>query len=212
MSSIGENGNGMVMPVAPTGNGGFGGFGSDGGWWIILLVILFGWGGNWNGNGNGVQSGFNQAALTSGINDIQVAVCNGFAQAEIAANNRQMADMQQMFGLQQQFSNCCCENRQSVAELKYDLTNQFNAGIQALKDEFCNDRLSRKDEKIAELIQIINEKDRIASQNAQTAAIIANNEAQTVALEQYLAPVARPAYIVQNPNCCPSAYQSCGAM
>ncbi len=41
-----------------------------------------------------------------------------------------------------------------------------------------------------------------ASQGAQTAQILANNEAQTTALEQYLAPVARPAYIVQNPHCC----------
>jgi len=50
-----------------------------------------------------------------------------------------------------------------------------------------------------------------ASQNAQTAAIIANNEAQTTALEQYLAPVPRPAYMVQNPNCCGNYYTNmCG--
>ena len=41
-----------------------------------------------------------------------------------------------------------------------------------------------------------------ASQNAQTAAILANNEAQTAALEQYLNPAPIPAYVVQNPNCC----------
>jgi hypothetical protein len=51
-----------------------------------------------------------------------------------------------------------------------------------------------------------------ASQNAQTASIIANNEAQTAALENYLNPPARPAYIVQNPNCCaPFAGCCCGA-
>jgi hypothetical protein len=50
-----------------------------------------------------------------------------------------------------------------------------------------------------------------ASQGAQTAQILANNEAQTVALEQYLAPTPRPAYIVQNPNCCPNQFGfSCG--
>jgi len=48
-----------------------------------------------------------------------------------------------------------------------------------------------------------------ASQGAQTAAILANNEAQTTALEQYLAPTPRPAYIVQNPNCCPQNF-GCG--
>jgi hypothetical protein len=41
-----------------------------------------------------------------------------------------------------------------------------------------------------------------ASQGAQTSRILADNAAQTNALEQYLAPIPRPAYIVQNPNCC----------
>ena len=49
-----------------------------------------------------------------------------------------------------------------------------------------------------------------ASQGAQTAAILANNEAQTTALEQYLAPVPRPAYVVPNPNCCTQNYGTCG--
>ena len=39
--------------------------------------------------------------------------------------------------------------------------------------------------------------------------IVADNAAQTSALEQYLAPVPRPAYVVANPNCC-SSYGSCG--
>ena len=244
MASISDD-NGMVMPVAPTGNfgGGFGGLGNDGAWWIILLVILFGgngWGYGNRGNGAGteIQAGFNQAALTSGITDIQSSLCNGFAgvtaavqngfaQSEIAANSRQMADMNQNFALQQQLAQCCCDNRAAVADLKYTvaqencadrqavtdalvvLTNQMNAGIQALKDEFCADRLARKDEVIAELRQQINERDRLASNGAMEARIIANNEAQTTALEQYLAPVARPAYIVANPNCCQQNY-GCG--
>ena len=51
-----------------------------------------------------------------------------------------------------------------------------------------------------------------ASQAAQTAAIVANNEAQTTALERYLAPTPIPAYMVQNPNCCqPNFGCGCGA-
>lgn len=50
-----------------------------------------------------------------------------------------------------------------------------------------------------------------ASQSAQTAAILANNEAQTNTLEQYLAPIPRPAYIVQNPNCCTPTGCGCGS-
>lgn len=235
MASV-NDGN-MVMP--------FGGLGADGGWWIILFIILFGAGGWGRGYGNGgtdpsyaVQAGFNQAAITSGISDLQQAVCNGvatvagavqngFAQAEISANARQMADMQQNFALQQQVGNCCCENRAAIADLRYTVSqeacadrqavndalvtlgNQLNAGIQSIKDEFCADRLARKDEIIADLRAQINEQSRLASQNAQTAAILANNEAQTAALEQYLAPVPRPAYVVQNPNCCAQSF-GCG--
>jgi len=40
------------------------------------------------------------------------------------------------------------------------------------------------------------------SQDAQTAAILAGQAAQTAALEQYLNPAPVPAYMVQNPNCC----------
>ena len=49
-----------------------------------------------------------------------------------------------------------------------------------------------------------------ASQNAQTSRIIADNAAQTLALEQYLNPVPVPAYMVQNPNCCGNFYNGCG--
>ena len=37
-----DESSGMIMPVAPTGNGGGFGFGNDSGWWIILLFILLG--------------------------------------------------------------------------------------------------------------------------------------------------------------------------
>ena len=138
MSLTNENGN-MVMPVSPMyGNGygnGFGGFGGDG-FWLILLFLLIGnngWGNGYGGNGttyvaNDVQRGFDQAALTGGINGISTAMCNGFAnvqqslcngfagvngaiangfaQSEISANARQMADMNQNFALQSQFAQC----------------------------------------------------------------------------------------------------------
>lgn len=55
----------------------------------------------------------------------------------------------------------------------------------------------------ADLQAQLNEANRRASQNDQTAHILASQAAQTAALEQYLRPTAMPAYIVQNPNCCP---------
>ena len=96
--------NGMVMPVSPMygggyGNGGFG-FGGDG-WWILLLVLLCGGWGNGNGFGGGVgggsfggafpwlmtgqaginantNAGFDNAALASQLSGIQSGITSGF--------------------------------------------------------------------------------------------------------------------------------------
>ena len=53
MALTDENGGGMVMPVAPMGNGGSGfGFGDGNGWWFLILFFLIGgWG---NGFGGGI--------------------------------------------------------------------------------------------------------------------------------------------------------------
>ena len=66
-----------------------------------------------------------------------------------------------------------------------------------------------KNERIADLERQLTLANLAASQGAQTAAILANNEAQTAALERYLAPTPIPAYMVQNPNCCCN-YNNCG--
>lgn len=164
-----SNASGMVMPVAPMngyGNGGYGGFlGGDGLWFIVLLLIFAnnGWGGNGFGNGGGttyvandVQRGFDQAAVTTGINGISNAMCNGFsnvqqslcngfagvngaisngfAQAEISNNARQMADMQQTFNIQSALQNCCCENRAATADLKYTVATEACADRSAISD------------------------------------------------------------------------------
>lgn len=226
-----------------------------------------------NNTNSDVQRGFDQAALTSGLTNISTGMCNGFAgvnqnlcsgfagvnatvnnaasSAEISNNARQMANMQQLFGLQTGLSNqlnnismaqqnCCCENRAAIADVKYAiatencadraavsdgvrdimaqqtantqaLVNSTNAGFQGLMDKICQLELDAKNDKIADLQNKLTMANLAASQNAQTAAIIANNEAQTSALENYLNPPARPAYIVQNPNCCAQNYYSgCG--
>lgn len=217
---------------------------------LFLFAFNGNWGNGWGnngGNGSGyvvsdVQRGFDQNAVMSGLSGIQSsltsgfvdtasalcngfagvngAISNGFAQAEIAANARQMADMNQNFALQSQFADCCCENRLASADLKYtiatencadrtalnegirDILANQNAGIQRILDTMCQDKIDSKNERIADLERQLTMANLAASQGAQTAQILANNEAQTNALEQYLAPVPRPAYIVQNPNGC----------
>lgn len=247
----GEN-NGMYMPVAPAYGGmNDGMFGGNGAWWIIILLAVLGWGNGFGGgfggnNGGGfvnadIQRGFDQNAVMNGINNLTTAQCNGFAgvnqaiangfaQSEIAANSRQMAEMNQNFALQSAMQNCCCENRAATADLKYtvateacadrnaisnalrDVLEANNASTQRILDTMCQDKIDAKNEKIAELQNQLAMAQLAASQNAQTAAILANNEAQTSALEQYLAPVPRPAYMVQNPNCCANGfgYGGCG--
>lgn len=229
---VNEN-NGMYMPVVPQGYGYGGGgngdmFGGNWMWFLLIWFAMFGWGNNGfsggMGGGGSIQRGFDQAALTTGIGNIQNAVTNGFAQAEISANARQMADMNQNFSLQSAFQNCCCENRQATADLKYTMATEAantrancDANNQKIMDKLCQLELDGiKQNYEGQLRAMQNRIDSMtaenqslrfaASQGAQTAQILANNEAQTTALEQYLAPTPRPAYVVQNPNCCANNY------
>ena len=63
----------------------------------------------------------------------------------------------------------------------------------------CADKIDAKNEQIAALQQQLTMAQLAASQNAQTATILANNEAQTAALEHYLNPAPIPAYTVPAP-------------
>lgn len=237
------NGNEMVMPVAPYmgGNGGCGNFGGDWGWIILLLLFAGGgWGNGFGfGGGNELYPWMNQAEVTtngfqnlstqnqvnavqSDLGDIQTQLCNGFAQAEIAENSRQMANMQQMFDLSTQFGNCCCENRlancqtQNVIQTEgaatrfadanntRDIIENCNRNNQSILDKLCSLELDQKNQKINDLERELTMANLSASQNLQTQQLLADNFSQTNALEQYLAPTPRPAYIVQNPNCCPN--------
>ena len=116
-----DEGNGMVMPVSPYlgggyGNGGFG-FGGDGAWLILFILLACGggWGNGFGGFGgfggglgvdfpwllngqqnvmNGVNAGFDNAALTSQLSAIQSAITTGFSNSEVANCNRAMDSMQ----------------------------------------------------------------------------------------------------------------------
>lgn len=235
-----NNGMYMPVAPAYGGYGNNGMFG-DGAWWIIILLIFMsGWGNNgFNGNNGGgflgadVQRGFDQSAVMNGINNgfngVTQAINNGFSAAEASANNRQIAQMQQDFAMQSAFQNCCCENRLASANV-LNAVNQDGAmtrsagaaNTQTILDKLCQLELDGVRQNYegqlrnlqTQLAAAQNDAQALrlaASQNAQTAQILANNEAQTNALEQYLAPVPRPAYIVQNPNCCGNfGYGGCG--
>lgn len=225
MSYSENGGTPFTMPVAPANGYGGGFFGGDGLLWLIILMLFAnnGWGyggfGGGGGVGNEVQRGFDQSA-----------VMNGFSGVNSSLNSLAMS-----------MQNCCCENRAGIADLKYTVATENcadrtamnegltalmmneNANVQRIVDGFstkidgvmnkiCQLELDAKNDKIADLQAQLNEANRRASQENQTAQILASQAAQTAALEQYLAPTPRPAWIVQNPNCCTQNFGcSCAA-
>ena len=142
-------------------------------------------------------------AICNSTASINSNVSNGFYNSEVAACNRQMANMNQNFnntvsmlngvnGIQKSLDNCCCENRLGVQDLKATvisencsdrevlrqigqeiLVNQ-TSNTQKIIDEIFRDRLDEKDSKIDELNRQLLMKDLAASQIAQTQAITAN--------------------------------------
>ena len=277
MALTDENGMNTTMLVSPAGgvpyygggnNGGFGNWGGDG-WWIILLLLFAGgWGNNGFGGNNGgngfipyavgynngcgcgdVQRGFDQAAIMSGIGDINAGingiqnslcngfagvnqtVSNGFAQAEIAANSRQMANMNQNFQMQSAFADCCCENRLGLANLGSDIAreacatrtadtqntqsilNVINSGIQSIKDQLCSDKIDAKNDEISQLRQELLYARGQASQDVQTAAL-RQSDAQTanqLLAEMRSCPIPSMPVYGQTPIfTCPQNQNSCG--
>ena len=181
-------------------------------------------------NGLSASLGAMAQSQCNGFNGVTTAINNGFATAEVANNARQMANLQGMNDIAMGLQNCCCQNAASTADLKYTVAteacadraavgdalnavlNSMNAGIQSLKDQMCQDKIDAKNERIAALENQLNMAQLRESQTAQTAQILANNAAQTQALEQYLNPAPIPAYMVQNPNCCAQNFGcGCGA-
>ena len=212
-----------VMPVTPMGNNG--GFGGDWGWIILLLLFAGGFGGFGGGYGGAeIYPWMNQADLTtsgfqnlatqnqltgvqSGLGDIQTQLCggfagvnatvsNGFAQAEIANNARQIADLQQSFASQTaitgaiadlaaQNASCCCEQRLASCQLQNTIQSEncadraaisdgirdilvaSNANTQRILDMMCQDKIDSKNEKIADLQNQLNIAAFNASQTAQ---------------------------------------------
>nr|DAM23277.1 MAG TPA: hypothetical protein [Caudoviricetes sp.] len=205
----------MTMPVAPanTGNSNGFGWGGDGAWWIVLFLIFAAFGGwgngfGFGGGGNGVMDGYvltsdfanverkidsvnqglcdgfyQQAQLANGTN---MAMANGFAQAELSRSNQQAALMQQLTAMQMQNQECCCENRAAIAQVRYDMATQacdtrntvqnttrdiidaMNCGFRSIDQRLTAQEIAAKDAKIAEQNQRLFAADLAASQSAQT--------------------------------------------
>lgn len=229
-------------------NGGFGGWGGMGGWGAMGMVDggfgLY----PWLNNSQNINGGFRdqmlnttltgiQNSVTSGFGDVQTALCGGFAGVNATVNGaqnaiaqqlytNQIADMDRSFAVQTALSQCCCDNRAGLADVKYtiatencadraaisdgirDIIAAQTAGFQSIKDQLCQDKIDAKNDLIGQLRQELLFARGQQSQDVQTATIQAGQRALANEVEQYVLPTPRPAYIVGNPNCC--YQQTCG--
>jgi hypothetical protein len=169
---------------------------------------------------NGLCDGFyQQAQLVNGVN---LNMNNGFMTAELSRANQQAALMQQLNAMQMQAASCCCDTREAIQSVNYNLATQgcdtrnqvqnstrdiidaMNCGFRSIDQRLTAQEIAAKDAKIAEQNQQLFAAQLAASQNAQTLDLRNYVSGQFA----YYNPPARPAYIVQNPNCCYPDYNN----
>ena len=141
-----------LVALGMLGNGGlFGGFGGGNGMYEFPWLLA-----GQNGINNNTDNGFDNLHLSNqiegtrdAVNNLSTQICgstadivssvnNGFSNAEISANSRQMANMNQNFNNQiatlqgfnnlgSQFAECCCENRLATCQTQNIVQNEGNA-------------------------------------------------------------------------------------
>lgn len=216
-------------------------------WFLIVVFAIFGgWGNGFGGFGgtNGgvgseIQRGFDNQAVISKLDGISNGLCDGFYAMnnsmltgfngintnimqtgygiQQAVNADTVANMQNANALQSQLANCCCETREAIQGVNYnmatntcalqntmnnntrDIIDSQNAGFRSILDYLCQD-------KIATLTAENNDLRRAASQDRQNALLTSTMAAQTNQIINAVNPAPIPAYTVPNPN----AYYGCG--
>lgn len=185
-------------------NGGFG-FGNDGAWWIIIL-LLAGWGNGGFGGGfgnnagfnsfelgrlattNDVASGFSTSEIMSDLNDIllgqaniQQTLCQGF-------NGVNTSILTSTHDLSRQLADCCCTTQRAIDGVNFNMSKGFCDVIRAGQD---NTR---------QILDFLTT-DKISTLTAENAALTAqlSQNAQTRTLIDALRPVAQPAYLTCSP-------------
>lgn len=219
-NGFGGDGWWILLLFLLVGNNGWGGFGGCGGadgamlypWMNQAEVTNSGFRDQMlNGNINSIRDGIGDIStqLCNGFAGVNAGVANGFAQAEIAANGRQMANMNQAFaaqtamtqgfnGLQSQFADCCCENRLGLADLKYtvatencadrtqsmqntrDIIDAQTRGTQAILDKLCALELDGVKDQLAQA-----QRENVGLQNQLNMATMqASQNAQNALIQQ----------------------------
>ena len=195
--------------------------------------------GQLSGIQSSITTGFSSAEVAGcnrAMNQMQTSYEN-----QIASMNQRFADTVaitgQMNNIANGLQNCCCTTQSAIADLKYNVATEGCAdrnalnlgvrdlltsgtantqaildGIRSINDKLCDQELQAERRENENLRQQLNMAQLASSQNLQTQQILAGQERQANLVEQYVRPVAQPAYIVQNPNCCyPNYGCGCGA-
>lgn len=133
---------------------------------------------------SGLCDGFyaqNTTAL-NGFSNVNQNLCNGFAQAELSRANGQMNLMQQMNAnnitamqnanaLQSQLAQCCCDNREAISGVNYNMAMNTNALQHSVESGFCQTNYNNAS----------NTRDIIDNQNSNARAILDALNAQQIA-------------------------------
>ena len=159
------------------------------------------------------QLGYDNLAQTT---NLQNAVMQENFALQQAINNATVANMQDTNALSRQLADCCCENRQAIAQVRYDMStdtcaiqNQIqqcccdlkqtmNDNTRAITDQLTQFRIEDKNEQIADLRSQVQALNLAASQQNQNRYLI-----------DQLRPCPTPAYITCNPWGTQQPYGSC---
>ena len=186
-----------VMGTNNRGNDAFGGYGADMIIWLIVIAAIFNGGfgfGGWGGNG-GFNSPAGQGALTrtdidaalstqgieSGITGISTQLCNGFNT------------------LGSQMANCCCDLKQAIGDVNYNMAAQTNILQNTVNNGF-RDVIEAQNAGTQRIIDTITQ-DKIQSLQTelQSAQLQLSNQAQTTNIINALRPTPTPSYPVMSP-------------
>ena len=193
-----------IAAVTGNNNGGFG-FGGDGAWWLLVL-LLFGWGRNgsgFGGGGDGVSAGFAWQGIDNGIRSIQ----NGICDSTYALTNT-------LNGISREIGDCCCATQRGIDGVNFNLAKGFcdlgnvinmqtrdiidnqNANYRGIMDFMVNSKLDALRSENESLRMQVSQ----SNQNAVIRAAIDASTAEIIRRTGNECPV--PAYVVPNPNCC----------
>ena len=165
--------------------------------------------------------------LLNGFAGVNQNMNNGFQNAELSRCNQQAALMQQLNAMQMQAANCCCETREAIQGVNYNLATQgcdtrnqlqtntrdiidaMNCGFRSIDQRLTAQELAAKDAKIAEQSQQLFAAQLAASQSAQNDTLKSYVSGQLA----YYNPRPVPAFSVPAPyqySGCGNQFAGCG--